>query len=294
MQFKILGLIRNEHEELQRLVRDSPLPMLVSHWLKNREDANYLEAAGLVLSKWDADHPTRPASTPARLSSPGPPLPTIVVRKSSAKAPIQHKDVRTDAAAAVAAHRNEARQSPPRIPSALKGKGRLVESGEGEQGTRTRQKKFREIEEEDDSDDGDVSPGPQKPAGPSRKPPATPVRRRKAGGNKRRPGIPTGERHDPACGNCERAEAECLKDQGGGACIRCMKQKHRCDYSRARRSRREKKDVGSEVDEVSDNNKYRGHLVIVEYSWKVKRRKSRYCREVPHVKGPGYLSALRQ
>jgi hypothetical protein len=109
--------------------------------------------------------------------------------------------------------------------------------------------------------------------------------------------MPTGEWHDPACSNCEQAKVECLKEQGGGACIRCMKQKHRCDYSRARRSHREKKTAGSEVDkvdEVSDNRKYHGHLINVEYSWKVKRKKGRYCCKVPHVKGRGYLSALRQ
>jgi uncharacterized protein with HEPN domain len=76
-----------------------------------------------------------------------------------------------------------------------------------------------------------------------------------------------------------------------------MKQKHRCDYSRARRSRRVKKVVGSEVDEVdevSDNHEYHGHLLNVEYSSKAKMNQCRRCREVPHLKGRGYLNALRQ
>jgi hypothetical protein len=254
-QFKILGLIKDEREELQRLVRDSPLPLLVSHWIKNREDATYLDSAAVLLSTWDAANPSRNGSIPARSSSTGPPLPTIVVQKSSVEVPTQKPDARTDAAAALTADVTEAPKSPPRIPSALKGKGRLIEQDKVEKGTRRRQKTFQELDELEDSD---VTPAPQKPAGPSTKPKASPVRRKKAAGNKRRPAMPTGERHDPACGNCERAEVECLKDQGGGACIRCMKQKHRCDYSRARRTRREKKNVGSEVDEVdevSDINK---------------------------------------
>jgi hypothetical protein len=191
----------------------------------------------------------------------------------SAKVPIQKPDARTDAAAASLADVIEAPKSPPRIPSALKGKGQLIEQEKVDKGTHRRQKMFQELDELEDSD---VTPAPQKPAGPSTKLKASPVRRRKAAGNKRRPAMPTGERHDPTYGNCERAEVECLKDQGGGACIRCMKQKHRCDYSQARRSHREKKTAGSEVDEVdevSDNTKYHGHLINVQYSWKAKRKK---------------------
>ena len=79
----------------------------------------------------------------------------------------------------------------------------------------------------------DVPRSPNMRISPAVKPKALAAQKRKRGGVKRHT-VPTGELHDPPCGNCERAGFQCLKEQGGGACVRCIKQKHKCDKSRAR------------------------------------------------------------
>ena len=56
---KILGFVRSENEELNRLIRGSFLPLLVTHCLKNKDDPRYLETARDIISRGDAEQKTR-------------------------------------------------------------------------------------------------------------------------------------------------------------------------------------------------------------------------------------------
>jgi len=47
----------------------------------------------------------------------------------------------------------------------------------------------------------------------------------------RKPGVPTGELHNPPCSTCRDLKRECEKEMSGRACVSCKTKKHRCDYS---------------------------------------------------------------
>jgi hypothetical protein len=115
-------------------------------------------------------------------------------------------------------------ESPPCISASEKGKGRaaVVTHSDRETG---RVKSFRELDEEGSASNYETSA----PAKKKRR--TAPVKKQKAAGL--RPAAATGERHEPPCRNCQRAQVECWKEGKGGACVRCIRQKHRCDYSRA-------------------------------------------------------------
>ena len=116
------------------------------------------------------------------------------------------------------------------IPQLKKGKGKQTQSEEEEH---TQHKTFQELDEEDSMMEIDVPRSPNMRLGPVVKHKNLATQKRK-GSESKQQAIATGELHDPPCGNCERAGFECLKEQGGGACVRCIKQKHKCDKSRAR------------------------------------------------------------
>ena len=225
---------------MQRLIRASFLPLVVSLWGRNKEDPKFLEKAATVLSQWDTTRAARQAlETPAQAgpskakntpssSSIAPPrpfrgasppdttvFPQIVIDRSKQKSKSKQQAAQSDAAAAKAA--------PAREPF-----------GQLEEETR-RPKTFRELNEEDSSMEFDTPPSPKMQLSPAAKHKALPAQKPKsrAAAGKRR-AAPTGELHETPCGNCERAAVDCMKEQGGGACVRCIKQKHKCDYSRAR------------------------------------------------------------
>ena len=47
----------------------------------------------------------------------------------------------------------------------------------------------------------------------------------------RRPGKGTGQLHTEPCENCVKSGKDCEQEEGGGACLRCWKVKHKCMHS---------------------------------------------------------------
>jgi hypothetical protein len=203
--------------------------MLVANWTATRPGPQPQAPAGpSQAANTHLQPPTRHQEPPLH-SSPPPSNTTIVIKKDWAK----EKSKRQADAAAARAKQARApkaapskRPSPPRISAEEKGKAKAREA-EWEEESRM-PKSFRELDEQDSAMEVDVPQSPKQS-----KPKAAPVRKTKAAVGKRR-AIALGERHPVPCGNCERAATTCMKEIGGGACVRCITQKHKCDYSRAR------------------------------------------------------------
>ena len=249
---------------MQRLIWASFLPLIVSLWGKSKEDPQFLEKAASVLSQWDTVRAARQAmEAPAQAglsrakntassSSVAPPrpfrgtsppdttvFPQIVIDRSGQKSKTKRQAAQLEAAAA-----RPAKAVPAREP---------------------RPKTFRELNEEDSPMEFDTPASPKMQPSPATKRKALPAQKPKSGAatGKRR-AVPTGELHETPCGNCERAAVECLKEQGGGACIRCIKQKHKCDYSRARGGGKKSAKRGDDF-EVSTNkycNRHKTNIAI--------------------------------
>jgi hypothetical protein len=253
------------------------LPLLVSHWIKKRDDGKFLETTETLLSDWDAKrriprapaqagpsktkdtHPP-PRTPPRPSSSSSPPAttpirPRIVINRKGAKGKGKdHAAHQTAPAATAATAAITARPRRPKVPPSKKGKERAVELTESDEEPREpkRRKTFRELAQEDSEMDIDLPSSPKRQVQPMRKQKPLPVRKQTPGVSKQRAATATGKRHDPPCGTCERAAIECMEERRGGACVRCITRKHRCDYSRARRSRKHSEQKNdSEVDEVS-------------------------------------------
>ena len=228
---------------MRQVIGESILPLLVNLWATSGQASDFLLKAATQVSSWDAKRlaakapalagpssakTTHPPPSTARtdpFASPPPDpnaLPCIKVDRSTRAAP-------SNAAMAKAAHIQRSS-----LPAASKGKGKAkaddMDVDDDEAGRQD--KTFQELEEEGSTSEFEVQPKPKRRIvnAPKRKvPPGL-----KSNATTTRRAVSTGELHDPPCGNCRRSHSECWKEEKGGACVRCIRQKHACTYSRAR------------------------------------------------------------
>jgi hypothetical protein len=199
------------------------------------------------------------------LGSP-PPSPSnkiIVIKKDWAKEKSRRQ---ADAAASKPKPTKAAKAAPtrntslPRIPAAKKAKAREKEPELEDEATRP--KKFQELDEDESAMEVEIPPSPKS---------TKLVHQPKAAAGKRR-AIATGELHLTPCGNCQRASSVCMKETGGGVCVRCITQKHKCDYSRAWGGGK-KNTKGKQHSEASCNIHSKNTQFNIEHRWKLRASK---------------------
>lgn len=290
---KILGFVRSENEELNRLIRGSFLPLLVTHCLKNKDDPGYLETARDIISRGDAEQKTRgDAEQKTRGDT------EQKTRESPAQAgPSRIESAQAEPRLAKSGKAKPSRKSaravaPPRSPSpssnnpygpAPEGALPVVvikrnlrrKKGESNAAAATAalptiepvaaataaKGKGRDLEpavSEGEAVRRKTFKEIDDECGPSdseawSERKPAPTRKGKAPEYRRRAPVKTGEYHDPPCGTCERGGTSCMKEKAGGACVGCVASKRQCDYSRRWESKKRGRKAES-APEVSNNN----------------------------------------
>jgi hypothetical protein len=152
-----------------------------------------------------------------------------------------------------------------------KGKGKMKEKAEKEKKVAGKEKPMKKSRADETSEVDILIPVPPRPIiMPTRKPAVKAVRYltedesegegegehkvivSRPKGKPRPVPVATGEFHDPPCEPCQKFDRPCGKEQSGGACFSCKRNKHKCEYSRPNAARQMKSRAVVEESEWED------------------------------------------